>query len=67
MYIPADLDFPQPHVLGKLSGQHGISSGPIVVVDAQTILVPDFSYDGQAPGTAVNWLNCKFFLVRIFL
>ena len=50
LYIPADLDFPQPHVIGSLQGQHGVTSGPIVVVDAQTILVPDFTYDGQAPG-----------------
>ncbi|CAG7836850.1 unnamed protein product [Allacma fusca] len=47
--IPADLDYPQPHVLGSLAGQHDVSSGPIVVVDAQTILLPDFTYDGQAP------------------
>lgn len=50
IYIPPNFDFPQPHVIGSILGQ-GVSSGPIVVVDAQTILVPDFSYDGQAPGT----------------
>jgi hypothetical protein len=49
LYIPANLDFPQPHVIGSIVGQHGVSSGPIVVVDAQTILVPDFTYDGKAP------------------
>lgn len=49
LYIPANLDYPQPHVIGSIVGQ-GISSGPIVVVDAQTILVPDFTFDGQAPG-----------------
>jgi hypothetical protein len=50
LYIPVGLDYPQPHVIGSLVGQHGVSSGPVVVVDAQTILVPDFTYDGQAPG-----------------
>ncbi|OXA45645.1 Protein Skeletor, isoforms B/C [Folsomia candida] len=49
LYIPLNLDYPQPHVVGSLVGQQGVTSGPIVVVDAQTILVPDFTYDGQAP------------------
>jgi len=48
LYIPKNFDYPQPHDIGSLVGQ-GISSGPIVVVDAQTILVSDFTYDGQAP------------------
>jgi len=48
LYIPPNFDFPQPHVIGSIVGQ-GVASGPIVVVDAQTILVPDFTYDGQAP------------------
>jgi len=33
-----------------LSGIHGVSSENIVVVDAQTLLIPGFSYDGEAPG-----------------
>ncbi|XP_075148587.1 DM13 and DOMON_DOH domain-containing protein skeletor isoform X1 [Haematobia irritans] len=47
--IPNNLDFPRPQKLGSLSGVHGVKSDPIVVVDAQTLLVPNFSYDGEAP------------------
>lgn len=30
--------------------EHGVSSGPVLVVDTQTLLVPDFTYDGLGPG-----------------
>lgn len=48
--IPKNLDFPRPHKINALNGVHGVSSDNIVVVDAQTILIPNFSYDGEAPG-----------------
>lgn len=48
--IPKGFDFPRPQKLGSLSGIHGVSSEPIVIVDAQTILIPSFTYDGEAPG-----------------
>lgn len=48
--IPNNLDFPRPQKLTGLAGVHGVKSDPIVVVDAQTLLVPNFSYDGEAPG-----------------
>ncbi|KAF4521058.1 hypothetical protein B566_EDAN008130, partial [Ephemera danica] len=47
--IPKGFDYPKPYTLGSLSGIHGVSSDPVVVVDAQTLLVPNFSYDGEAP------------------
>nr|XP_031843267.1 protein Skeletor, isoforms B/C isoform X1 [Nomia melanderi] len=47
--IPRGFDYPKPQKLGTLSGVHGVSSEPIVVVDAQTLLIPSFSYDGEAP------------------
>ncbi|XP_060807042.1 protein Skeletor, isoforms B/C isoform X3 [Amyelois transitella] len=47
--IPRELDFPKPAKVGALRGVHGVSSDPVVVVDAQTLLVPNFSYDGEAP------------------
>lgn len=50
MNIPRDLDFPRPQKIAGLKGVHGISSDPIVIVDAQTLLIPNFSYDGEAPG-----------------
>ncbi|XP_037077644.1 LOW QUALITY PROTEIN: protein Skeletor, isoforms B/C-like [Pollicipes pollicipes] len=43
-------DYPRPQRVGRLKTlEHDVSSGDIVVVDAQTLLVPDFSYDGSAP------------------
>ncbi|KAM3958654.1 DM13 and DOMON_DOH domain-containing protein skeletor isoform 2-T2 [Aphomia sociella] len=47
--IPRDLDYPKPAKVGALRGVHGVSSDAVVVVDAQTLLVPNFSYDGEAP------------------
>lgn len=48
--IPRSFDFPRPFKLASLKGVHAVSSDNIVVVDAQTILIPNFSYDGEAPG-----------------
>lgn len=48
--IPKNLDYPKPQKIGSLRGVHGVSSDHIVIVDAQTLLVPNFSYDGEAPG-----------------
>ncbi|XP_045532789.1 protein Skeletor, isoforms D/E isoform X1 [Pieris brassicae] len=47
--IPKSLEYPKPAKVGALRGVHGVSSDPIVVVDAQTLLIPNFSYDGEAP------------------
>ncbi|XP_012242502.2 protein Skeletor, isoforms B/C isoform X1 [Bombus impatiens] len=47
--IPRGFDYPKPQKLAALNGVHGVSSEPIVVVDAQTLLIPSFSYDGEAP------------------
>lgn len=47
--IPRELEPPRPARLAALSGVHGVSSEPVVAVDAQTLLVPHFSYDGEAP------------------
>ncbi|XP_073969283.1 DM13 and DOMON_DOH domain-containing protein skeletor isoform X2 [Rhodnius prolixus] len=47
--ISRALDFPKPQKVGALSGVHGVASDNIVVVDAQTLLIPSFSYDGEAP------------------
>ncbi|KOB77791.1 Uncharacterized protein OBRU01_02527 [Operophtera brumata] len=50
--IPRELDYPRPVKVGALRGVHGVSSDAVIVVDAQTLLVPNFSYDGEAPGTS---------------
>ncbi|XP_011500407.1 PREDICTED: protein Skeletor, isoforms B/C [Ceratosolen solmsi marchali] len=47
--IPRNFDYPRPQKLASLSGIHGVSSDPVVIVDAQTLLIPNFSYDGEAP------------------
>ncbi|XP_015110834.1 protein Skeletor, isoforms B/C [Diachasma alloeum] len=47
--IPRGFDYPKPQKLAPLNGVHGVSSEPVVVVDAQTLLIPGFSYDGEAP------------------
>ncbi|XP_012227844.1 protein Skeletor, isoforms B/C isoform X1 [Linepithema humile] len=47
--IPRGFDYPKPQKLKALSGIHGVSSEPVVIVDAQTLLIPSFSYDGEAP------------------
>lgn len=48
--IPKDFDFPRPHKVGSLRGVHGVTSDNIVIVDTQTILIPNLTYDGEAPG-----------------
>ncbi|XP_017758175.1 PREDICTED: protein Skeletor, isoforms B/C isoform X2 [Eufriesea mexicana] len=47
--IPRGFDYPKPQKLAALNGVHAVSSEPIVAVDAQTLLIPSFSYDGEAP------------------
>jgi hypothetical protein len=47
--IPRSLDYPRPQKIEPLKGVHAISSDNIVIVDAQTLLIPNLSYDGEAP------------------
>ncbi|GLH12658.1 Protein Skeletor, isoforms B/C [Gryllus bimaculatus] len=47
--ISKTFEYPRPQKIDALSGVHGVSSENIVVVDAQTLLIPSFSYDGEAP------------------
>ena len=44
-------DYPRPQRLGRMvTLEHNVASGDVVAVDAQTLLVPDFTYDGEGPG-----------------
>lgn len=62
MKIPYNLNYPKPQKIDGLSGIHGVSSENIVVVDAQTLLIPEFSYDGEAPGKLPNIVyNWKYY------
>ncbi|XP_044727067.1 protein Skeletor, isoforms D/E-like [Chrysoperla carnea] len=47
--IPRNFDFPRPQKIDALNGVHKITSDNIVIVDAQTLLIPNLSYDGEAP------------------
>jgi len=47
--FPERLKYPRPQKIGAFDGIHEVKSKRIVVVDAQTFLIPSFSYDGQAP------------------
>ncbi|XP_043207358.1 protein Skeletor, isoforms D/E-like [Amphibalanus amphitrite] len=43
-------DYPRPQKLGRMvTREHGVASADVVAVDAQTLLVPDFTYDGEGP------------------
>lgn len=59
--INKNLDFPRPQKVGALKGIHAVQSDNIVIVDAQTLLIPNFSYDGVAPGMFVSFLFTSFF------
>lgn len=69
--IPKTLEYPRPHKISALNGVHGVTSDNIVIVDAQTILIPNFSYDGEAPGKnspfifSTRYLNlCTYFMIK---
>ncbi|KAJ8972482.1 hypothetical protein NQ317_006022 [Molorchus minor] len=47
--IPKDFDYPRPQKIDAMQGVHAITSDNIVIVDAQTLLIPNLSYDGEAP------------------
>lgn len=51
LIIPRNLDIPKAATLKALpTWDHGVSSGRVSLLDAQTFLVPDFKYDGLGPG-----------------
>lgn len=55
--IGRNLVIPRPLEISPLSQlAHGVKSGPITIVDAQTFLVPDFHYDGLGPA-GYFWLT----------
>lgn len=57
IHLSRQLLIPRPLEIGPLSElAHGVRSGPITIVDAQTFLVPDFHYDGLGPA-AYFWLT----------
>ncbi|KAA0195330.1 hypothetical protein HAZT_HAZT002924 [Hyalella azteca] len=69
--VPSGLQYPRPQKINALSTlDHGVSSDRLVVVDAQTFLIPNFSYDGAAPeelvpGAVANSINIQD-LLRVY-
>jgi hypothetical protein len=53
--VPSGFDYPRPQRLNALSGIHKVSSDRVYVVDAQTFLIPNFTYDGTAPGRLTSF------------
>ena len=49
LFFPERLQYPRPQKIDPFTGIHDVKSEKIVVVDAQTFLIPAFSYDGSAP------------------
>ena len=47
--VPDRFNYPRPQKISSFNGIHEVGSGRVIVVDAQTFLIPRFSYDGQAP------------------
>jgi len=49
--IEEGFEPPAPQLLSELSKRaHRVSSLPIIVVDAKTISIPEFNYDGLGTG-----------------
>ena len=57
IYIPRDFELPNVQKIPKLEGKsNSISSGSVEIVDAKTIRLPEFKYDGRAKG-AFFWVG----------
>ena len=62
--IPAGFSYPRPQRLSSLTGLHNVSSDRVYIVDAQTFLIPNFTYDGAAPGN-IQLTELYFFFLQI--
>jgi len=52
VYMAEDFDPPERQIIAQFSRRsHGVSSGPVEIIDAKTILIPDFSYNGAGTDT----------------
>ncbi|KAI5645559.1 electron transfer DM13 domain-containing protein [Phthorimaea operculella] len=47
VYLPDEFESPAPLSIGPLSGTPAVSSQPVKILDAATILIPEFRYDGS--------------------
>lgn len=52
VYVPEDFEPPIKQIIGDLTTKsHGVSSGPIEILDSKTIKIPMFSYNGAGKDT----------------
>ncbi|XP_043510950.1 protein Skeletor, isoforms B/C [Frieseomelitta varia] len=52
VYIPDEFDPPAPQKISQLTKRsHGVSSGPIVIMDSKTIKIPEFTYEERGTDT----------------
>lgn len=55
VYIPEEFAPPVTQTISQLTGRsHGVTSGPIEILDAKTILIPQFTYNGAGQGTTIT-------------
>ncbi|KAM3958667.1 cytochrome and DOMON domain-containing protein knickkopf [Aphomia sociella] len=47
VYVPDDFEPPSPQTLSALAGTPAVSSQPVQILDAVTILIPELRYDGS--------------------
>lgn len=51
VYIPEEFEPPLPQTISEITGRsHGITSGPIEILDAKMLLIPEFTYNGASQG-----------------
>ncbi|XP_065225069.1 protein Skeletor, isoforms B/C [Planococcus citri] len=52
VYIPEEFEPPVTQTISQLTGRsHGVTSGPIEILDAKTITIPQFTYNGAGQDT----------------
>ncbi|XP_027842115.2 protein Skeletor, isoforms B/C [Aphis gossypii] len=52
VYVPEDFEPPVKQIIGDFTTKsHGVSSGPIEILDSKTIKIPMFSYNGAGKDT----------------
>lgn len=52
VYIPEEFEPPSPQKISPINGKsHDVQSGNVIILDAKTIKIPDFHYDGKGKET----------------
>lgn len=51
VYIPEDFEPPATQTISQITGKsHGVTSGSLELLNAKTIKIPGFSYNGAGEG-----------------